>query len=151
MLQPSLSLLHLSHIRMTITMTSRSLGWPPGDQITLSSQFYLIFISYISLSALCWIYLYILYLTDKQNQFPPQEQEYHYHSLSLHYRNVLKVYLSMLRTTSMLEEAMNPPVLAIISTLQTKFPAYHWNKTFFCTSKDKTFLTGCLILTRQII
>ena len=31
----------------------------------------------------------------------------------------------MLRTTSMLEEAMNPPVLAIIKTLQTKFPAYH--------------------------
>ena len=34
-------------------------------------------------------------------------------------------YLSMLRTTSMLDEAMNPPVLAIISTLQAKLPAYH--------------------------
>ena len=33
----SLSLLYLSHIRMTITMQSRRLGWPPGDQITLSS------------------------------------------------------------------------------------------------------------------
>ena len=34
-------------------------------------------------------------------------------------------YLSMLRTTSMFDEAMNPPVLAIISTLQAKLPAYH--------------------------
>ena len=34
-------------------------------------------------------------------------------------------HLSMLRTTSMLDEAMKPPVLAIISTLQAKLPAYH--------------------------
>ena len=34
-------------------------------------------------------------------------------------------HLSILRTTSMFDEAMNPPVLAIISTLQAKLPAYH--------------------------
>ena len=40
----------------------------------------------------------------------------------------------MLRTTSIFEDAMNPPVLAIISTLQTKFPAYHCVKLRFFTS-----------------
>ena len=44
----------------------------------------------------------------------------------------------MLRTTSMLEEAMNPPVLAIISTLQMKFPAYHWQKKSYNKTFSKT-------------
>ena len=47
-------------------------------------------------------------------------------------------HLSMLRTTSMLEEAMNPPVLAIISTLQMKFPAYHWQKKSYNKTFSKT-------------
>ena len=112
-------------IRMTITMKSRRLGWPPppGDQITLSS------LSSHTEHSVEFTYSCFITSSDKHKQ----NQKYWVLwfvvkiqiSLPKGRSIVLKVYLSMLRTTSMLEEAMNPPVLAIISTLQTKFPAYH--------------------------
>ena len=36
------------------------------------------------------------------------------------------MYLSMDKTTSRLEDRMNPPVLTIIRALHIRLPAYHW-------------------------
>ena len=38
---------------------------------------------------------------------------------------MLPIYLSILKTTSMLEDKMNPPVLIIMRTLHTMLLAYH--------------------------
>ena len=41
--------------------------------------------------------------------------------------------LSMLRTTSMLEERMNPPVLTMARILHSTLSAYHWQIQIFLT------------------
>ena len=38
-------------------------------------------------------------------------------------------YLSILRTTSMFDDRINPPVLTIMRALHITFPAYHWENT----------------------